>query len=159
MPEDRCHLNGMAMDNGKPLWVTALGTGDTAKSWRENITKTGVLINVPSNEIIARDLPMPHTPRLYDGKLYVLLSATGEIAVFDTDKGTYDVIKKIPGFIRGMSRIGDYIFIGQSKIRKNSSAFKDLEIAEKADWAGFTVLHRCLPEFIYHKQLPRKTLN
>jgi uncharacterized protein (TIGR03032 family) len=139
--EDRCHLNGMAMQDGEPLWVTALGTGDELKSWRNEITKGGVVIHVPTKEIILRNLPMPHTPRLYDGKLYVLFSATGEIAVVDMQKGTYDVINKIDGFIRGMSRCGDYLFIGQSKIRKKSSAFKDLEIAEKSTWAGFIVLH------------------
>ncbi len=139
--EDRCHLNGMAMQDGEPLWVTALGTGDEPLSWKNGITNGGVIINVPTKEIILRSLPMPHTPRLYDGKLYVLFSTTGELAVVDTQKGTYDVIKKIDGFVRGMSRCDDYLFIGQSKIRKKSSAFKDLEIAEKATWAGFTVLH------------------
>ena len=139
--EDRCHLNGMAMHDGEPMWVTSLGTGDELKSWKNEITKGGVVIHVPTKEIISRNLPMPHTPRLYDGKLYILFSATGEIAVVDAQKGTYEVINKIDGFIRGMSRCGDYLFIGQSKIRKKSSAFKDLEIAEKSTWAGFIVLH------------------
>ncbi len=141
MPEDRCHLNGMAMDKGAPLWVTALGTGDSAKSWRETITTGGVLIHVPSGEIVARDLPMPHTPRLYDGRLIILLSATGEIVAMDTGTGKYDVIKKVPGFIRGMSRLGDYLFVAQSRIRKKSSAFRHLAIADDATSAGFTVLH------------------
>ena len=140
-PEDRCHLNGMAMHDGEPLWATALGTGDTAKSWRAQITTGGVLMHVPSGEIIARDLPMPHTPRIYDGRLVMLMSATGEVALMDTDNGRYQVIKKIPGFLRGMSRCGDYLFVGQSKIRKKSSAFKDLAIADDATSSGFTVMH------------------
>jgi len=140
-PEDRCHLNGMAVKEGSPLWVTALGKGDDTKSWRKEITTGGVIIHVPTNEIIAGELPMPHTPRLYDGRLYLLFSATGEIVIFDTEKGTHETVNKIPGFIRGMSRCGDYLFIGQSKIRKNASAFKDLKIAKDATESGFTVLH------------------
>lgn len=140
-PEDRCHLNGMAMQNGEPIWVTTLGTGDEMKCWRKDINSGGSVIHVPTKEIIASGLPMPHTPRLYDGRLYILFSSTGEIAVFDTDNGTYDVIKKIPGFIRGLARCDDYLFIGQSKIRKKSSAFKDVDTADSATWAGFTVLH------------------
>jgi uncharacterized protein (TIGR03032 family) len=141
MPEDRCHLNGMAMREDTPLWVTALGRGDSAKSWRETITTGGVLIHVPSGEIVAGELPMPHTPRLYDGRLLLLLSATGEIVAMDTSTGKYDVIKKVPGFIRGMTRQGEYLFVAQSRIRKKSSAFRHLEIADDATSAGFTVLH------------------
>ena len=37
-PEDRCHLNGLAMENGKPKYISALGTTDTRQGWRDNIT-------------------------------------------------------------------------------------------------------------------------
>ena len=131
----------MVMENGSPILVTALGTGDSHRSWKEKIDTGGVLIHIPTNEIIAKDLAMPHTPRIYNGKLYMLLSATGEIVAFDMSKGTYDVVNKISGFVRGMSRCGDYLFIGQSKIRKNSSFFKDLDIADKALYSGFTVIY------------------
>nr|HMN30774.1 DUF4915 domain-containing protein [Caldilineaceae bacterium] len=35
-PEDRCHLNGLAMVDGRPKYVTALGATDTAGGWRAN---------------------------------------------------------------------------------------------------------------------------
>ncbi len=140
-PEDRCHLNGMAMRNGEPLWVTALGTGDAVKSWRPEINTGGVVLHVPSGEIAASGLPMPHTPRLIDGKLFVLFSSTGEIALFDQASGKYDIVNRIKGFIRGMARCGDYLFIGQSRVRQKSSAFAGLQVARDATHSGFTVLH------------------
>jgi len=139
--EDRCHLNGMAMQDGAPLYVSALGTGNSYQSWRENITSGGAIIHVPTGEIVIKGLAMPHAPKLYDGKLYCLLSAKEELICVDPEKGTYDVVRKIPGFIRGMARHGDYLFICTSKLRQNSSTFKHLEIAKKANQAGIVVLH------------------
>ena len=139
--EDRCHLNGMAMSEGAPLYVTALGSGNEHQGWRKNLPKGGVLIHVPTGEIILSDLSMPHSPRIYDGKLYMLFSATGEVVCVDTDKSTYDVINELKGFIRGMARCDDYLFICLSRLRKNSSTFKDLPIAEKATSSGVTVIH------------------
>lgn len=140
-PRDFCHLNGLAMDQGKPKYVSALGETSTPEGWREQKDKGGVIIDVDSNEIIASGLAMPHSPRLYNGKLYVLLSATGELAQIDLASGKYEVVKALDGFVRGMTRHGDYIFIGMSKLRKNSSAFKDLPIAEKSIFSGIAILH------------------
>lgn len=139
--EDRCHLNGLAMENGEPAYITSLGKGDTKQAWRENIVKGGLLMHIPSNEIILEGLAMPHSPRLFDGKLYVLLSAKEELIAVDAQKGTYGVIAHIPGFVRGMAKHGDFLFIGTSKLRKNSSTFKHLDIADKAAVAGVTILH------------------
>ena len=139
--EDRCHLNGMAMDQGFPLYVSAFGTGNKPQSWRENIPDTGVVIHVPSSEIVLKDLPMPHSPRIYDDKLYMLLSATGEVVCADPEKGKYEVITKLQGFVRGMDKYGDHLFIGLSRLRKNASTFKNLPIADKALSAGIVVIH------------------
>jgi len=139
--EDRCHLNGMAMNKGAPLYVSAFGTGNKPQSWRENITTAGVVMHVPSGEVVLKNVPMPHSPRMYNGKLYMLLSATGEVVCADTEKGNYEVINKLPGFVRGMDKYGDYLFVGLSRLRKNSSTFKDLPIADKALSAGLVVIH------------------
>jgi len=141
-PGDRCHLNGMAAgEDGAPQYVTTLGAGDEAASWRAGLPRGGTLIHVPSSQVLLSDLAMPHSPRLYDGKLYMLLSATGEVVVVDTEAGSYEVVHRIDGFIRGMSRCGDYIFVARSRLRQNASTFKDLPIAEKAESAGLTVIH------------------
>ncbi|HHG83331.1 MAG TPA: TIGR03032 family protein [Bacteroidetes bacterium] len=139
--EDRCHLNGMVLVDGKPKYVTAFGTGDTHQSWRETVTTGGILMDVDSNEIVAQGLPMPHSPRIFDGKLYILFSATGEVAQLDVNTGKYDVIRQLKGFVRGLARFGDYLFVGLSRLRKNSSTFAKLKIANEANFGGVAVLH------------------
>jgi uncharacterized protein (TIGR03032 family) len=139
--EDRCHLNGMAMQNGKPKYVTAFGQGNKPQSWRETLTETGVVIDVETNELIADDLGMPHSPMLYNNKLYVLLSATGELICIDPKDGSRETVFKTEAFLRGMSMAGEYLFIGTSKLRENSSTFAKLDIANKAKEAGLIVIH------------------
>ncbi len=139
--EDRCHLNGLAVKDGKPRYVTALGMTDTAQGWREGKLTGGMLMDVETSEAIFTDLPMPHSPRIFDDDLYILLSATGEVAKVDAKAGTYDVIKKLPGFTRGLARHGDYLFVGLSKLRKTHT-FGDLELASRKDViCGVAVLH------------------
>lgn len=140
-PDDRCHLNGMAMHANKPKFVTALGTTNAAKAWRENIQSGGVIIDVDSKEIVASGLPMPHSPRIFDGKLYSLSSATGEIICVDPATGKYDVVTKVQGFLRGMCRKGDILFVGLSKLRQNASTFRDLPIARESLFCGVVAIH------------------
>jgi len=139
--EDRCHLNGMAMQNGKPKYATAFNNGNTPQSWRDKVTESGIIIDVENNSIIAEGLAMPHTPRIFNNDLYVLLSAKGELVKVNTEDGTYEVIVQIDGFVRGMSLHKDYLFIGLSKLRKNSATFSKLPFAEKANEAGIVVVH------------------
>jgi len=141
LPEDRCHLNGMVMVDGLPRYATAFNQGNTHRSWKTDITKTGVLIDTVSNEIICDDLAMPHSPRLINGKMYLLLSATGELVSVDLSNGQKTVITNLNGFVRGMSYYNGYLFIGLSKIRESSSTFKELKIAEKAKEAGIAIIH------------------
>lgn len=139
--EDRCHLNGLAMDGGKPKYISALGKGNTHQSWRDNITSGGVIMDIDSGEIVMDQVPMPHSPRIYNNKLYMLHSATGELVEADVNTGKHTVINKLKGFARGMAKHGDYLFIGMSKLRQNSSTFKHLPIALDAKEAGIVVIH------------------
>src|SRR5207249_2954973 len=68
-PEDRCHLNGFGVRDGRVRYATALGETDTAGGWRANKARGGVLMDVPSGEPIARGLSMPHSPRWYRDRL------------------------------------------------------------------------------------------
>lgn len=140
-PEDRCHLNGMAMQQGEPKYVTALGVSDTRQGWRDDKLKGGCIIDVESNEFVVTALSMPHSPRLFDGRLYALLSATGELIRVDVDSGSYDVVSQHSGFVRGMTLIGDHLFIGLSRLRKTHT-FGSLPLAQRDDLiCGFEVVH------------------
>ncbi len=140
-PADRCHLNGMVMQNGAPKYATALGQSDTGKGWRDKVETGGILIDVETDEIILEGLAMPHSPRMYDGSLYMLLSATGELIKVNIAEKKYEVLLKLDGFLRGMAKYGDYLFIGLSKLRKNSSIFRDLPITKKALHSGVEIIH------------------
>lgn len=142
-PEDRCHLNGLAVDpsNQTPKYISALGQGDSHREWKENMLEGGVLIDIASNELVLSELPVPHTPRIYHDGLWMLLSATGELIKVDVESGKYDIITKLNGFARGMDRIGDYLFIATSKLRPNSSLFKEAPVAQRSVTCGITVVY------------------
>lgn len=140
-PDDRCHLNGMAMQHGKPKYVTALGTTNEAKAWRQNIQNGGVLIDVDAKEIVAKGLAMPHSPRIFGNNLYALCSATGQVIKVDVHTGKYDVVCKLQGFLRGMCLRGDVLFVGLSKLRQNASTFRDLPIARESIFCGVVAIH------------------
>ena len=141
VPEDRCHLNGMTMQDGKPKYASCFNQGNTHQSWRDTITTTGTIYDIESNEVVATDLAMPHSPRLYNNDLYVLLSATGELVKIDIDKGSHEVVTRIGGFVRGMSLHKDYLFVGLSKVRKSSSTFGKLNISEEENQSGVVIIH------------------
>lgn len=139
-PEDRCHLNSVAMVEGQPEYVTAFGEVDTFEGWRENKVSGGIVMDVSSGEIVLDGLPMPHSPRVYDGKLYLLLSGTGELVRAEPETGGYEVVAQLPGFVRGMARCGDYLFVGLSKLRKSSSTFAALPISDQALFSGIVAV-------------------
>jgi uncharacterized protein (TIGR03032 family) len=129
-PEDRCHLNGMAMNQGMPSVVSALGVADTPGGWRENKRNGGVLIDVASGEVFLRGLSMPHSPRWYDGKLWLLESGTGSLGIVDLAARRYQSVATVPGFTRGLDFFGPFAFIGLSQVRE-TAVFSGLTIAEK----------------------------
>ena len=128
--EDRCHLNGLEVIDGKPKYVTALGTADTAGGWRENKAGGGVLIDVESNEFVCRGLSMPHSPRWYQDKLWVLESGNGTLATVDVDTGQLETVAELPGFTRGLDFIGPYAFVGLSQVRE-SAVFSGISLTER----------------------------
>lgn len=123
--EDRCHLNGLAMQNGKPIYVTACSRTDSAAGWRDHRIDGGVAIHIPTDEIIATGLSMPHSPRWYRDKLWLLNSGTGELGY--VDNGRLIPITFCPGFVRGLAFIGDYAVVGLSKLRSKTFAGLTLE--------------------------------
>ena len=129
-PEDRCHLNGLGLVEGKPRWVTALGATNTAGGWRENKKDGGLLIDLDSEEIVARGLSMPHSPRWYAGRLWLLQSGTGSLGFVDRDSGRYESIVELPGFTRGLDFAGNLAFIGLSQVRE-TAVFSGIPITER----------------------------
>ncbi len=118
VPEDRCHLNGLAMEGGEPRFVTALGATDVVGGWRERKADGGVVIDVSSGEVVLRGLCMPHSPRLHDGSLWVLNSGLGEMWRVDLDSFRHEVVCSLPGYLRGLCFVGSVALVGLSTIRE-----------------------------------------
>jgi uncharacterized protein (TIGR03032 family) len=129
-PEDRCHLNGVGMREGRPRYVTALGQTDQCEGWRVNKRDGGCLIDVDSGEIIAERLSMPHSPRWHDGRLWLLESGIGRISVVDLPTGKRNEVATLPGFTRGLDFAGPFAFIGLSQVRE-TAVFGGLPITER----------------------------
>jgi uncharacterized protein (TIGR03032 family) len=131
IPGDCCHLNGLGLRDGRLRYVTALGETDVPDGWRENKKDGGILIDLDSNEIITRGLSMPHSPRFYNGRLWLLESGTGGFGFVDLKTGKYESIASFDGFTRGISFVGPLAFIGLSQVRE-SAVFGGVPIAERA---------------------------
>ncbi len=132
--EDRCHLNGLAMQGGEPTFVTACSQTDEAAGWRNHRVAGGIVMHIPSNEIIATDLSMPHSPRWYQGKLWLLNSGTGELGYLDG--GQFLPVTFCSGFVRGLAFWRHYALVGVSKLR--SPAFCGLPLQTRLEAMGKT---------------------
>lgn len=132
-PEDRCHLNGLCTvpsDRGNKFFVTALGETDTPGGWRANKKSGGILIDASSNQIVLRGLSMPHSPRWYAGRLWLLESGNGAIGWVDPVSSRYQRLAELPGFTRGLDFFGRFAFVGLSQVRE-SAVFSGIAIADR----------------------------
>lgn len=129
-PEDRCHLNGLSLRDGRPRYVTALGETDGAAGWRENKARGGCLIDVESGEFISRGLSMPHSPRWHNGRLWVLESGAGSLATVDLNSGRLESVALVPGFTRGLDFVGPFALIGLSQVRE-TALFSGIPITDR----------------------------
>jgi uncharacterized protein (TIGR03032 family) len=129
-PGDRCHLNGLAVDQGRPRFVTALGESNELAGWRENKRDGGVLIDVDSGETVACGLSMPHSPRVYRDRVWLLESGKGSIATVDLASGKIETLVRLPGVTRGLDFFDKFAFVGLSKVRA-SNMWVDLPLTDE----------------------------
>lgn len=125
--EDRCHLNGLAIENGRAKYVTAVSQSDVADGWRDRRHDGGCVIDIQSNEIVASGLSMPHSPRVYRDKLWLLNSGRGHFGFIDRATGIFEKVAFCPGYARGLTFHDDYAIVGLSRSRENKT-FSGLEL-------------------------------
>ncbi len=119
-PQDRCHLNGVAMRGGSPAFVTVMAQTDEPGGWRKLRNDTGTVLDVASGEPVTTGLAMPHSPRWHDDQLFVLNSGMGRLERVDPATGRRDVVAVLPGYARGLAIHGGLAFVGLSKIRETA---------------------------------------
>ncbi|ABB57366.1 TIGR03032 family protein [Synechococcus elongatus] len=127
--EDRCHLNGLAFRDGQPRYVTVVSQSDVADGWREHRLGGGCVIDIDSNEVLLTGLTMPHSPRWYQDKLWLLNSGTGEFGFVDLEQGKFEPVAFCAGYLRGLAFHGDFAIVGLSQARHNKT-FSDLPLTE-----------------------------
>jgi uncharacterized protein (TIGR03032 family) len=128
-PEDRCHMNGLGMANGRPKYVTAVSTTDIADGWHGRPLPNGVLIDVECDRIVTDTLSMPHSPRVVGDKVYALNSGRGFLVRIDPVSGEVEDIAFCPGFLRGLDIVGNHALVTISKPRYGS--FEGLPLGDE----------------------------
>ncbi len=128
--EDRCHLNGVALRDGRARYVTAVAATDIADGWRERRRDGGVVVDVEAGEIIASGLSMPHSPRWWGGRLWLLESGSGRFGYVDLDRGRFEAVAFCPGYLRGLAFVEDCAVVGLSKPREPAT-FRALPVGER----------------------------
>ncbi|REK15849.1 MAG: TIGR03032 family protein [Planctomycetota bacterium] len=129
---DRCHLNGLALEEGRPKFVTAMAESNEPAGWRPIKGNSGCLLDVDSGQAVCRGLSMPHSPRVYGDRLWLLNSGRGTLETVDRASGRRDVVDSMPGYTRGLAFHQHYAFVGLSRIRE-TAVFGGVPIAEHRD--------------------------
>ena len=119
--EDRCHLNGLALEDGKASYVTAVATSDAADGWRDKRRDWGVVIDVRDDRIVASGLSMLHSPRIHHGRLWLHDSGTGRFGSIDPASGAFVPLTFCPGYLRGLAFVGDHAVMGLSRPRHDKT--------------------------------------
>jgi uncharacterized protein (TIGR03032 family) len=130
--EDRCHMNGMAIQNAAPTHVSVLGLTNACRGWRENKRNGGAILSVPESQVIVEGLSMPHSPRWHQGKLWALQSGLGALGLVDLARGRFETVAELPGFTRGLAFHGNLAFVGLSQVRETAT-FGGLPITEQSE--------------------------
>ena len=143
---DRCHLSGVAMQDGAARYVTAASRSNEPDGWRAGRADGGVVIDVKSGKAVAEGLSLPNSPRLRDGELWVLNSGSGElgtVALKGKSAGTFTARAAFAGFPRGLSFCGEFAAVTVSRPRHGR--FEGLALdsrlgAQGADWCGVQIV-------------------
>ncbi len=140
VPEDRCHLNGVALENGVARYATLVAKSDVADGWRDYRDRGGIVFDITDNNVVADGLSMPHSPRVHNGKLWLLNAGTGHLGYVDAKNCKFEPVTFLPGYARGLTFHGDYALVGLSKQRREH-AFRGLALDQNLTDKGATA--RC----------------
>jgi uncharacterized protein (TIGR03032 family) len=113
---DRCHLTGLALDGGELAYAVCASESDEVDGWREAPAGAGVVVDAREHRVLARGLSLPHTPRLYEGELYVAGGGDAGLLRIGREDGRVEVVARVPGFARGLDFVGSFALVGCSTL-------------------------------------------
>jgi uncharacterized protein (TIGR03032 family) len=118
--EDRCHLNGLAMVDGRAKFATLCHVSDANRAWKQHRMHGGQLWSIDENEPVVTGLSMPHSPRWHEGRLWLLNSGVGYLGYVDLAAGKFEPVAFVPGYARGLAFVDHYAIVGLSKPREQN---------------------------------------
>jgi len=112
----RSWINGVALQDGYPKYVSVLGLSDIPQGWRDEarISK-GLIIDVTNNNIVLNNLFFPHSPKIIDNVLWFCNSGNSQLCKWLPGDSNYTVVTELSGWSRGILQIGDYVLVGISQ--------------------------------------------
>ncbi|MDC0935481.1 TIGR03032 family protein [Pirellulales bacterium] len=128
--EDRCHLNGLALCDGRPRYVTLCGRSDVVDGWRDCRRDGGCVIDISTNEVVAQGLSMPHSPRWHLDRLWLVEAGSGWFGYIDADQGKFQRITFCSGYARGLAMFGDWAIVGLS-LPRHEPTFQGLPLDDE----------------------------
>ena len=135
--EDRCHLNGLAMVDGRPKYVTLCAATNVNRAWKSHRMLGGQLWDTEAGEPIVTELSMPHSPRWHNGRLWLCNSGAGFLGYVDLDAGRFEPVAFVPGYARGLAFVGNYAVVGLSRPRRENK-FGGLALDDELAKRGMT---------------------
>ncbi len=143
--EDRCHLNGLAAEGGRPVLATALAASDAREGWRGKAMGGGILLDVEGGRILADGLCLPHSPRIRDGRIWLLNGGRGELGTADFAGGGFRPRVALPGLARGLAFHREHAIVGLSRPRPGRRLDLPSDRPEQASLCGLAVVDLRVP--------------
>ena len=118
-PEDRCHLNGLAMEDGKPRYVTLVADSDVADGWRDRRADGGMVIDVATGEPCCAACRCRIRRACTTAGSGCSTPAPASSAFSIATQKDSKPVAFCPGYARGLAFIGSHAVVGLSLAREN----------------------------------------
>jgi hypothetical protein len=122
--DDVCHANCLHVEDGRMLlsvFTLSPGTRDQKRLtdvWRSHGKVLELVWETHSYRVLFEPLAQPHSLVAHAGKLYCCESHSSRVVEMDLAKGTRRTAYQGRGFIRGLSFVGDRVYVGVSRNRQ-----------------------------------------
>ena len=138
-----CQLNSLTFSNTDSFSTCFSNVDSDFKPWKDDkgpIFKGSIIRHSDSSSLV-KGLTCPHSVRSVGEYLIYCNSGFGEINQCLKDGSENIIIKKLPGFTRGLAITSKYLFVGLSKVQEGKDSYAPgLDI--KKSLCGIAIIRR-----------------